>query len=315
MSVGLVGILKKRAGFDLEIVGVTDEGQSGAAYVRWPDGHESVVTTAFASLSHMQSTARILAEVRALGIPVPVHEVLFECGDGIVAVVQERLPGVTWPTAQATPDMIGAIVTVNDRFAGLGADRPDIVLPDFRPRFPDDPAVINLVEGHDQRACAMVQTVRDALDHHVPEADDLLHTDLTVANTLFDDQGQVTGIIDWNYGAKRGDRQYGLVKLLHSLSYAVHTTKSTRATGSLRQLNEILAERLDNATFRSYWADQTINMMYVSLRWGTRPTFGPTSGWARSDSSDHCTRPDHRPDHDTAKSTARWITASSRRIR
>jgi aminoglycoside phosphotransferase (APT) family kinase protein len=273
VSVELVGILKKRAGYDLEIVGVTDEGQSGAAYVRWPDGHESVVTTAFASLSHMQATARILAEVRELGIPVPVHEVLFDCGDGIVAVVQERLPGATWPTAQATPDMIGAIVTMNDRFAGLLADRPDIVLPDFRPRFPRDPAVINLVERDDQRACAMVQTVRDALDRQGPGGDDLLHSDLTVANTLFDDHGQITGIIDWNYGAKRGDRQYGLVKLLHTLSYAVHTTKSVRATDSMRQLDEILAERLDSATFRSYWADQTINMMYVSRRWGSEADF------------------------------------------
>lgn len=273
MSVDLVRILTGRGGYDLEVIGVTEEGQSGAAYVRWRDGHESVVTTAFASLSHMEMTARVVSEIRTLGVPVPVHEVLFDCGDGRVAVVQERLPGATRPTAEATPDMIDAIVAMNDRFAGLLADRPDSVLPRFRPRLAGDPAVITIVERHDQRAGAMVQTVRKALDHRGPDGDDLLHTDLTVSNILFDDHGQITGVIDWNYGAKRGDRRYGLVKLLHTLSYAVHASNGSRAADAVQHLEGILAERLDAATFRSYWADQTINMMYVSLRWGTEAAF------------------------------------------
>lgn len=273
MSVELVRILAERGGYDLELIGVTDEGQSGAAYVRWPDGHESVVTTAFATLDHMQQTARILSELRSRGIPVPVHEVLLDCGDGTVAVVQERLPGATLQTTEATPELIDAIVTMNDRFAGLLADRSDIRLPEFHPRFPADPGVIKTVESHDHHAAAMVQKVRDALDHPDPGGDDLLHSDLTVPNMLFDDHGRITGVIDWNYGAKRGDRRYGLVKLLHTLDYAAHTAQDAPVFASARHLEQIIADRLDPATFRSYWADQTINMMYVSLRWGTEAAF------------------------------------------
>ena len=49
MTADLVRALNERAGLALELTGIIDRGQSGAAYVRWPDGRESVVTTAFVS--------------------------------------------------------------------------------------------------------------------------------------------------------------------------------------------------------------------------------------------------------------------------
>lgn len=271
MSIELVRILQD-AGYDLEIIGATDEGQSGAAFVRRPDGREAVVTTAFATLDHMQQTARALAELRSLDIPVPIHDVLYDCGDGRVAVVQERMPGATMPTSEATSGRIDAIVGMNDRFAGLLADRPDIRLPVCHPRRPDD-SVINTIGREGARARRLVRASRAALDHPDPGGNDLLHSDLTVSNTLFDDQGRITGMIDWNDGAKRGDRRYALVKLLHTLTYSARTCADSPVAGAARHLEDLLEHRLDPVTFRSYWADQTINMMYVSLRWGTQEAF------------------------------------------
>lgn len=67
MSLEIFVALNERAGCGLELVGLIEQGQSGAAYVRWPDGREAVVTTAFATIDHMRQTAEVLAEVRALG--------------------------------------------------------------------------------------------------------------------------------------------------------------------------------------------------------------------------------------------------------
>lgn len=117
MSVELVRELNDRAGCGLEITGVIDRGQSGAAYVQWPDGRNSVVTTAFTTLAHMEQTAEVLDQIRTLDIPVPRHEYLLEVQPGTVAVVQERLPGT--PRTVADLDTIQAVLIMNDRFAGL----------------------------------------------------------------------------------------------------------------------------------------------------------------------------------------------------
>jgi hypothetical protein len=112
MSTELVEILNEQAGCNLQIVEVLERGQSGAVFVRWPDGRDSVVTTALTSIERMRQTAEILAEVKLRGIQVPAHEFLFPISDGMVAVVQERLPG-------ASPDVVStshirAIVAMNE---------------------------------------------------------------------------------------------------------------------------------------------------------------------------------------------------------
>jgi hypothetical protein len=39
------------------------------------------------------------------------------------------------------------------------------------------------------------------------------------ADVLFSEERTITCIVDWNYGIARGDRRFGLVKLLHTLSF------------------------------------------------------------------------------------------------
>lgn len=273
MSLDVVLALNERAGCGLDVVGLIEQGQSGAAYVKWPDGRDGVVTTAFASIDLMRRTADVLAYVRTLGVPVPAHDFLFDLGDGRVAVVQERLPGST----VKRPDVatVDAIIAVNERFAGLLADRPDIGPPPLSLGRPGDDIPVDLIEGHSERARRLLDATRSTAGDRDIVGDDLVHVDLTVGNMLFDSAGRISGVIDWNYGIARGDRHFGVVKLLHTLSFAAATPHADiRPTeGAIDRIVEFLTSRLDPKTLDRYWAHQTLNMLYASRRWGTDEAF------------------------------------------
>ncbi|SDS31298.1 aminoglycoside phosphotransferase family protein [Actinopolymorpha singaporensis] len=277
MSLDVVQALNEWAGLGLELVGLIEEGQSGAACVRRPDGRDAIVTTAFASIELMRQTADVLAEVRTHGIPVPLHEFVFDLGDGRVAVVQERLPGstVTKPDAGT----VDAIIAMNERFAGLLANRPEVAPPPLSLGRPGDQIPAELIERHSPRARRLLHAVRRVAGDPDAEVvgDDLVHVDLTVANMLFDATGAISGVIDWNYGVARGDRYFGVVKLLHTLSFAAaspDTDVDCRPTADVvARVEEVLARCLDPDMLRRYWAHQTVNMLYVSRRWGTEEAF------------------------------------------
>jgi hypothetical protein len=59
--------------------GACPGGQAGAAYVRWPDGHRSVLTSRPAgSLASVRQSEALLALGRAAGIPAPRYELTAE---------------------------------------------------------------------------------------------------------------------------------------------------------------------------------------------------------------------------------------------
>lgn len=70
----LAGILE-HTGIRLTLLGRAPGGQVGAAYVRWPDGRDGVLTWwpdgSPASLRHLRLTADLLRLARGRGIPVP----------------------------------------------------------------------------------------------------------------------------------------------------------------------------------------------------------------------------------------------------
>lgn len=268
MTAELVRILNERAGCGLELTGVIDQGQSGAAYVRRPDGRDAVVTTALASPARMRATAEVLARLRARGYPVPEHQFLLPVDDGTVAVVQERLPGST--PALATVQTVRAIVALNERFAGLLADRPDIPAPPLALGRDGDPIPGGPLQEHSPRTRRMLRRIRAVADEHDGQVtgDDLVHVDLTVPNTLFLDDGRIGGLIDWNYGVARGDRRFGLVKLLHTLSFAdaVPGSGPPPTPEALQYVADTVTSALDPATLRAYWANQTLTMLYWSIR-------------------------------------------------
>lgn len=167
---------------------------------------------------------------------------------------------------------------MNERFAGLLANRPDVEEPPLSLGRPGDTVPFDLIERHSPRARRLLHAIRSTAGaDRVADVigDDLVHVDLTVPNMLFDTEGNISGVVDWNYGVARGDRRFGLVKLLHTLSFdaATRPADSRPTPEAVSRVEQVLAGCLEPATLRRYWAHQTLNMLYASLRWGTEKAF------------------------------------------
>jgi hypothetical protein len=90
--------------------------------------------------------------------------------------------------------------------------------------------------------------------------DDPLHSDYNHENVLFDDQGQVTGVVDWAGSARRGDRRFALVKLRYLLAWEL------RDLALLTRLDELLETMIDPETLLVYWAHWGLRMVDWTIR-------------------------------------------------
>lgn len=266
--------VNEQVGCGLMLVGHADLGETaGAAYVRWPDGRRSVLTRSTVSASRMRQTADVLSAARARGLPVPQHELVVELDDGVVAAVQERLPGR--PPRFVDTAVVDAVVAVNDRFAGVLTGRPDVPVPSLAScRRGGRAERSSAVEQHSDRSRCLLRRIRDVRARHPEEmtGDDLVHTDLTTPNVLFDDAGRVTGVVDWNGGAARGDRRFALVKLLFDLVWdAAAPGGPDRVHHDVPgALEALLHERLEPGLLQRYWAHWTLVMLDWTIRCGDR---------------------------------------------
>ena len=95
MDAGLVlGQLAEATGVRLADDGACPGGHVGACYVRWPGGRRSVLTSAPAgTAAGVRRVESLLAAARAYRVPAPHYELVAELPT-MVAVVQQRLPGV-----------------------------------------------------------------------------------------------------------------------------------------------------------------------------------------------------------------------------
>lgn len=269
---GLVEAVNARAGCGLEFLGVAEHGESGgAAFVRWPDGRDGVVTTSPMSLAQMRQTAAVMAMVRSTGVPVPRHDLVLQLATGTVAVVQERLPGRN--SARVDVAVIDAMVVMNERFAGLLAERRDVPIPPLylRQSGPIYPRHETLA-GHSDRSRGLLRRIREigARDRYEMVGDDLVHTDLTVPNILFDESGRITGVVDWNFGVARGDRRFGLVKLLFDLTWDASGDGGLQRVdpSAIDRVNEVLEKTIEPDVLLMYWAHWTLTMLHWTIRSG-----------------------------------------------
>jgi aminoglycoside phosphotransferase (APT) family kinase protein len=270
----LVAEVNERTGCGLTFVGTAVHGESGgAAYVRWPDGRPGVVTRSPIPIERARLTGDVLAELRSGGLPVPRYDAVAELADGTAAIVQERLPGE--PARRTDVAVIEAMLALNERFAGLLAGRRDVPVPPLylRQSGPDFPRHETLA-GYDDRSRRMLRRILEvgAGEPHEMTGDDLVHTDFTVPNVLFDESGQVTGVVDWNFGIARGDRRFGLVKLRFDLTWAaLDATGAERAAqqAAIDRVDAALAE-LEPALLRMYWAHWTLYQLHWAIRSGAR---------------------------------------------
>jgi aminoglycoside phosphotransferase (APT) family kinase protein len=259
--------IKDRTGVALEVTGMVGHGDSSnAAYVRLPEGGAAVLTRPPVSAGQTRLTAEILDLARSRGLPVPRYLLVVPLADGGVAVVQERLPGdhVRWVDVY----MVEAMVAVNDRFAGLLSGRQDVPAASLylEESAPDHPRHESL-EGYSDRTRRLLDWIRE-IGADLPSTaagDDLLHLDYARGNVLCDSSGRITGVVDWNLGAARGDRNLALVWLRSDLEWSAMFPPGQGGVepAAIARLDRLLEERVEPGVLWGYWAHWSL----VRLHW------------------------------------------------
>ncbi|MFF0263954.1 phosphotransferase [Kribbella sp. NPDC004536] len=249
----LLDEVNRATGAGLQYVSQAVGGEVGAAFVRWPDGRDAVLTRGAGGLGELRRTAEALDVARGRGLPVPRYELLAELPGG-VGVVQERLPGK--PPVHVDRKLLEAMVALAERFAGIAPELPvpSLYLLESGPGF----CLHESLERCDDRTRRLLGWVHE-VGRGEPggmSGDDLVHLDFHTGNVLVDDTGTVTGIVDWD-GIGRGDRHFGLV----TLRFDAHVR-----TIDLAWFDELLDHVVEPAVLRLYWAHMALRMVDWSIR-------------------------------------------------
>jgi hypothetical protein len=256
----LLQSLNAEAGTALEFIGPAPGGAVGAAFVRWPDSREGVLTRGAADASTVHQAADLMAIARNRGIPCPRYDLIHQL-PGMTAIVQERLPGS--PPTEVDDRLILAMVELNDRFADLLGERPDVPVLDLYlthsgPGF----CIHESLQAYDPRTRRLLDWVHavGALPRASMTGNDLVHADFHPGNILVDEAGAITGIVDWD-GASRGDRHFGLVTLAFDLGWRF------RMGGE--EWHSIVSDRLDaidQDALLAYWAHMSLRLVDWAIR-------------------------------------------------
>lgn len=267
----VVAEINDSTGSGLELVGLAEQigGVSSAAFVCWPDGRAGAITRPNVPLELMRQTADVLSLVRAHGLPVPRHELVLRLSDGKVTVVQERLPGshLTYCDAGVVDEM----VAMNERFARLLADRPEVPPP---PAFPAPAA-----DGHpwqqtlgqySERSRRLLRRLLeiDAGGPFEMTGDDVVHLDYSLGNVLFDEHGKISAVLDWNFGIARGDRHFALLGLRDHLLDEGDNFEGRQA--AIDRLDEVLDATLGADLLYIYRAHRSAHSVHYSMSNGFR---------------------------------------------
>ncbi|GAA2760562.1 aminoglycoside phosphotransferase family protein [Actinopolymorpha rutila] len=270
----LVGEVNAQTGSDLRLIGLPDQGTvSSAAYVRWPDGHTGVLTRSILSPDTLHLIADVLASVSARGVPVPRYELITALSQGS-AIVQEQLPGS--PPRHIDPSIIEAMVDVNESFAGLLADWPQVELRSlYLAESGEGWCLHETLERYDDRSRTLLGWIHDVATAGPDQltGDDLVHWDFVPGNVLFDPTGAVTGVVDW-FTIARGDRHFGLLKPRFYLGWLAAVApaggRPTVTAAALSRLDDLLDQLLKPATYDAYWAHWSLALIDWAIRHGTQ---------------------------------------------
>jgi hypothetical protein len=250
--------LAETTGLVLVADGAPPGGQVGASYVRWPDGHRSVLTWQPPdTLSGVRRAASLLEVARAAGVPAPRYELVEELPAAVV-IVQELLPG-TGPTTinQRTVD---SMLEINERCRGLLADRCDLPPPSLYLRT-DGPGFClhEPLRRYDWRTARLLDAVEEigaALPDHLT-GDDLVHMDFHPENILVNASGEVSGVVDWD-AVNRGNGDFDLITLRFDLAH--------RAPDLGRHLHHHLAQSVPEELALAAWAHLSLRLVDWSIR-------------------------------------------------
>lgn len=254
----VLGELADTTGLVLTWDGACPGGQVGASYVRWPDGHRSVLTWQPAADAASARQACALLEVaRFHGVPAPQYELVQEL-PGAVVIVQELLPGR--PPGAVGQRTVESMVEVNWRCRGLLADRHDLPAPSLY-LLADGPGFclhepLARYNRRTARLLAEVHEIGAAGPGHL-SGDDLVHLDFHPGNALINDAGTVTGVVDWD-AIGRGNGDFDLITLRFDLARI--------APGLGRRLGEQLAGRVPDEVVQACWAHMSLRLVDWSIR-------------------------------------------------
>lgn len=233
-------------------------GQIGACYVRWADGHRSVLTAGPpGGLEAAQRAADLTSAARSAGVPAPRYELAAEL-PSFTVVVQELLAG-TMPVT-VTRRTVASMVEVTRRCRGVLADRADLTAPSLF-LLTDGPGFClhGAMASYDRRTARLLAAIEDA-GAELPErlaGDDLVHFDLHPENVLVDNAGEVTGVVDWD-GAARGDGALDLMTLRFDLAL--------RAPELGRWVGGLLLDSAPESVRLACWAHMSLRLVDWAIR-------------------------------------------------
>jgi aminoglycoside phosphotransferase (APT) family kinase protein len=269
-AASLLEQLRTASGTGLELIGPLPGGEVGAALVRWPDGHDGVLThwgdASSEAWAHAQRTAELLDVARHAGIPAPRYELVTRLPDRI-AVVQERLPGE--PPSRVDLAMVEHLVAIARRGADLLQDRPDVPAAElYLLRSGPGFCLHQPLARYDDRTRRLLDLIRriGTASPHRMDGNDLVHTDFHPGNVLVDRTGAVTGVVDWD-GVGRGDHRFALVTLRFDLAVpGVDAQDRSARSAAARWLDNRIDELIDPATLRAYWAHMGLRHVDWAIR-------------------------------------------------
>lgn len=264
----VIDAINRVTGAGLTLAGRAEHGTlGGAILVETRSGQPGVVTHYLGPLSDARRTASLMNALQDEGLPVARHPLAIQI-EGDVLLVQERLPGT--PPTDVTPALMAAIVDLNDRFAHILVERPEIpILPLCLTASGTPYPRHEVLAEHSDRSLRVLDAIT-TLGARFPEemaGDDLVHVDLTPSNLLLDATGVITGVVDWNLGAFRGDRHLALVKTRFELEWGLRSpVPEPSLVASALQLDDVLATRVPEADLQKYWAHRLLHQLHWCLQ-------------------------------------------------
>jgi hypothetical protein len=243
----------------LTVEGLCPGGQVGAAYVRWPDDHRSVLKwRPHVRLADVQAGPLAVTEaLRPAGYPAPATELVTQIGHAVV-IVRELLPGakIDHFDHHALDQALVLNQLQADRLAGRpGIPRVNLHLRDDGPGY----CLHEPLRGHSRRSAALESWIAAVAADYADQlaGHDAVHQDFHPGNLLAVD-GSISGIVDWD-GAARGDRRFDLV----TLRFGIHAQRAL--PGVVRRLDAVL-DTFPEDILRPAWAHMSLRMADWAIR-------------------------------------------------
>jgi hypothetical protein len=262
---GLVAALRTAGGPAVELVEPLEGGAVGAWVVRWPDGHEGVLTWFGDGL--LEERPEALGEIAALmdlargaDVPVARYEAVVPMDGRGAAILQERMRGQ--PPEHVTPGLVDRLLELADRRRGLAAGSPfgarpmDLYLTSSGPGY----CVHETLRDFGPETAALLERVEEVgAAGRVVAGDDVVHFDYHCGNVLVDPgrSEAVTAILDWD-GARVGTIACDLAVLAFDLSW--------RSPGRLQERVEARLVGIADHDLPDVWAHVGLRLVDWAIR-------------------------------------------------